>query len=343
VIRIFVMALAIGTVGPGIAVATGSQPQTAAPVRVSARAASAPIAGYISAIDGRSAECLISRGKKQIQARYWQDLLIGDQVIAKGDCRVEIMPRDGPRRWTVMASNSPTVMTVRAERSTLLPGELEPVGVALSKWNDALQPVIEPPKKPVSKRDKAAARPAPKIEAAPALAMPLFTGTQLQRWVAAPRRLNLAWIGGKPPFTVVLAPSDTAVAPPLVFEIGEERVVSSVIAPRTGLYAIHVTDATGASLYAPLQVVDAAPALESQDLIGLPRGIETVLAAARLATLDGGVWRLEAHARLADEGRDNYAAALMASQLLAGKTLPEPQVASVTPIATASARGAAGR
>ncbi len=339
--------------------AAGPSGRSAAGVN-SARAQPVRIAGYVSAIDGRTSECLIVRGRKTVPAQYWADLLVGDEIVAKGDCRIEIMPRDGPRRWLVMASNSPTTLIDRARRQAWLPRVLEVVGAALSKWNDDLQPPlpVEPPQA-VRVRGKKTKLVAPKAVVAKAaglapppppvpLAIPLLSGPSRQRLVLAPRRFNLAWIGGKPPFKVTLRneqPDSLSANPPWAFDIGEERVVSSMIAPHPGSYGVRIVDAAGAAAVGQFDVVTMPPAIDQHDLTSLPQEIGLVVAAARLANMDGGVWRLEAHVRLADLGREDYAAALMAERLRAGKDLPDPpDLAGVGPaIATSSGLGAAGR
>jgi hypothetical protein len=345
VIREIVFVLAIGTLGYGIAAMTGA---LARPVA---------IAGYISAIDGRTTQCLVARGLTRSIARYWQDLLVGDVLLANGDCRIEIMLRDGPRRWTVMATNSPTEMTARAERSAMLPKAVETIGLVLNKWNDALQPPLPvPPKKPGRGKARAAvvaqsvaAKPAaPPPLAMPLLAMPGPGGPIRQLMLPEPRRFNLAWIGGKSPFMVTVTgtgevPGD---GPPWVFQIGEERIVSSEIDPRPGRYEVRVKDAAGASVSGSFEVVETRPMIDTHDLVNLPGGIGRSLADARLARTDGGAWRMEAHARLADEGRDNYAAALMAGQLREGNDLPDAfalPLSDAEPTAASSVQGAGGR
>jgi hypothetical protein len=338
-----------------------------------------PIAGYVSAIGGRTTGCSIVRGKKELPARYWADLLVGDEIVARDDCQIEIMPRDGPRRWTVMAANSPTAMTGRAKRLTGLPKSLEPVGLALNKWNDDLLPALPPRASPkTGKPTKQAAPPTPANPAGPQpLALPLLTGGVRQRLVAMPRRFNFGWIGGKPPFTVIVlgpepdgqaenVPAEPSAGPPVatcvkrqpvpqipsavasadastrIFEIGDERLVSSEVDLRPGTYEVRITDAACASARGEFDAVEATPMVDDNDLAGLPIGIGVVLAAARLSNSDFGVWRMEAHARLAEEGRENYAAALMALRLLAGKSLPDaslrpdPSLRNATPAVTAA-------
>jgi hypothetical protein len=314
-----------------------------------------PIAGYVASVDGRTTVCVIQRGRKELPARYWTDLLVGDLVIARGECRVELMPQDGPHRWTVVASNSPAGMTQRAKRQTPLPEVVERIGTALSRWNDDLQPPI-PPKVPPLKKG---AKPPPKPAAVappppPPLALGLLAGPVRQHFFATARRFNLAWTGGKPPFAVtvkargpIIAPTpgtggDPGGAPSWSFQVGEERVISSVIGPLPGTYDVRIQDAAGAEATGAFEAVEAPPVIDLHDIETLPVEIARVLAAARLANLEGGAWRLEAHARLTDLGRDDYAALLMARQLLLGRDLPDPAPADAV-TAASSEPGAAAR
>ena len=295
-------------------------------------AAPAAIAGYISAIDGRAADCLIIRGKKSLPARYWSDLLVGDQVIAKGECQIEIMPRDGPRRWLVIESNSPTGMMDRARRQTPLPSGLGTIQAVLGQMNEDLHPPAPPPPPPKPQRGKGrkvvpVTQPAmAKTLPAPLLGVPLLSGPVRQKLFMAAKRFNLTWVGGKPPFTVTVAESgenSRVGTPPWVFGIGEERVVSSVISPHAGAYEVRITDAAGASVLGVFDVVDTAPVIDQHDLIGLPPEIAAIVTAVRLSNAEQGVWRLEAQARLAELGRDDYAAALLASRLRDGRDIPD--------------------
>jgi hypothetical protein len=266
------------------------------------------VAGYVSAIGGVSSECLILRGGEQMPARYWAEVRDGDVMIVLGQGFIEITQDDAAHPRRVTHQNSPMRITAGTHRGVLLQvlDEIsEGIKQALTEWSDS--EVVE------AKIQEAGA--------SVALALPLLAQPVDHRVVAGTRRFSLAWVGGRPPFRVLLAgPGGTNV---LDMQAGEERLVSSPMRLGEGAYEARVTDAAGQTVIGAFAATSIRPAVDEHGLAGLPPGIARPLAAARLSDAAQGAWRLEAYERLAEAGRDNRAARMMADRLAHGLPLSE--------------------
>ena len=140
---------------------------------------------------------------------------------------------------------------------------------------------------------------------------------------AGNRLLELAWLGGTPPFTVQLV-KDGAGAVRGVTGVTGQSASLGRFAVIPGEYGIRINDSRGVSRQVRFRVVSVAdlprpPAeYEAPELSG---GARTILNAAWLAGREGGRWAWEAYLRLGTLP-DDALAVRMRAELAAGRLPP---------------------
>lgn len=141
--------------------------------------------------------------------------------------------------------------------------------------------------------------------------------------IAAGRRaIDLAWTGGRPPFTVRLVRDrrgEVAVATGL----NSRRASLGVVEVAPGLHAVQVRDSAGVSRLARFLVVppDSVPSFPGAGTAGWSGGSRLLLEAVWLAGIGDGRWSWEAWLRLDRLGEDETAARVRA-ELEAGRLPP---------------------
>jgi len=133
--------------------------------------------------------------------------------------------------------------------------------------------------------------------------------------------MELAWTGGRPPFTVRLVrdgKGEVAAAAGL----NTRRASLGEVDIQPGLHAVHVRDSAGVSRLARVLVVppDSVPSLQGAGTAGLSGGSRLLLESVSLAGMGDGRWSWEAWLRLGRLGEDETAARVRAE--LEGGRLP---------------------
>ena len=168
---------------------------------------------------------------------------------------------------------------------------------------------------PPSVRVEAVSRGAESTE----LAMPIFSASARQSVLAGARPFHLAWVGGRPPFSVELAGEN---AGPVRWNGVTERRVGGAIPMQEGFYEVRVTDAAGRSVRGMFKATAQSPAVDRRGIGELPPDLGNALLAARLADVDEGAWRLEAYERLT-AAPDGEASRVTADRLARGLSVSE--------------------
>jgi hypothetical protein len=152
------------------------------------------------------------------------------------------------------------------------------------------------------------------------LTIPLLAASMRQSVVAGTRPFHIAWVGGKPPFTVeLIGPSGATVAS---WPQTAEHSVSATVSLEEGFYEVHVSDASGQPVFAAFEATSQPPVVDRRGVEQLPPDLGAALLAARLADIDDGAWQLEAYERLtAEPGSD--AMRIIANRLAHGLSVSE--------------------
>jgi hypothetical protein len=152
------------------------------------------------------------------------------------------------------------------------------------------------------------------------LTIPLVAASMRQSVVAGTRPFHIAWVGGKPPFTVeLIGPSGATVAS---WPRTAEHSVAATVSLEEGFYELHVTDASGQPVFSAFEATTRAPIVDRSGVDQVPSDLGAALLAARLADMDDGAWQLEAYERLtAVPGSD--ATRIVANRLAHGLSVSE--------------------
>lgn len=140
------------------------------------------------------------------------------------------------------------------------------------------------------------------------------------------RQLEVAWAGGKPPFTVQLV-KDGVGAVRGVAEVAGQSASLGKFALIPGEYGLRIADARGTSRLTRFRVVEVkdlpSPPPE-YDMSGLSGGTRTLLGALWLAGLEDGRWAWEAYLRLLALPGDETARRIRV-QLASGRLPPKQE------------------
>jgi CHASE2 domain-containing sensor protein len=280
---------------------------------VSAFAAEKIKAGYISEIAGVSNNVTIERGGERLRARYWMEILDGDRISVQGNGRIKIEMDGGAQPLIVSRQTSPASITARDRRRGLPLQGLDWLSKVLTGWSDerATQREIVEAKirDPLGNADQP-------------LALPLLHRSgRTQRIIAGASHFSIGWVGGIAPFEIVLLPADGE--PTFKTHAGENRIAASDMYLNPGEYQVRIVDSTGAEVQGRFEVSEARPSMDDRDLQQLPQNLLVMISAARLADAEGGAWHLEAYERLADQGRRNLAAQVLAERLAQGLSISD--------------------
>lgn len=160
----------------------------------------------------------------------------------------------------------------------------------------------------------------PAAPTSPRLFSPVL-GSSGSRLSAGPREFFLAWVGGKPPYSVHIRDTQTGSVLAQSTHLQQPRVNLGMTNFSDGRYQVEISDSAGQRLE---RLIDIVPPSALPKLLGTPKDrpasardkrlLETVYA-AWLLDQNQRLWSLEAYQRVVGSAQDNYPAQLLKQKL----------------------------